>query len=522
MSDFSPATSDIPLSIRRPFRIVAIWAFLGALLINLFCNSFSPFFIPEGAMDPNCFYAEGCAIAHGYLPYKDFIDVKGPLLFFIYTIGYLLTPTHCLGIFFIYVLATWGTIIAFYRTAELFQLTPRAAILATFLTICCLFSRLTTFWAAQPEQLLALPFSWTLYYLTAFLKYPTAHFNRALGWCLGSGGMCTFLIKYNFVLPYAVIFILTAYEIARHFSKSDVLKFHAHCFMCASLVCAPFIIYLSFFHLWENFFHSYFMLNIEANAHQAALSPHNFIAWIMKLLDPASWLSYIILGHTFVYCLLKRNNPISQNIMRRLIPAFITTYVSCAMGSWGYYYIMIAPLAIYLCVDLSSHDSVVAFTRHHVIIKSTIFALLFIFVINAYCISSLAWGRSAENTEQINTIQDIVAKVKTPKIIYYDCADILLGRRAKSLPGTPAWMNLPYVGSKTYEQRDRDISEKKVDFIVTAGQLKENVQLLLRNAGYEPILGAKIETISFMKNVQLWSLSQTRVHSTDTSSSNGQ
>lgn len=461
-------------------------------------------------MDPNCFYAEGCAIAHGCLPYRDFIDVKGPLLFLIYTIGYLLTPAHCLGIFLLYVLATWGTLVAFYRTAQLITTSPYTAITATALAACCLFSRFTAFWAAQPEQLLALPFAWTLYYLTSFLKQPAADYHRPLSVWLSIGATCTFLIKYNFILPYVAIFGLAVYVMSRHLSISDILAFFVRCIFYAALVCAPFIIYFSYYGLWEDFFSSYFLLNIEASSHQQAISAFSFITLKRKFLDSCTWLSYIILGHALACALTKYSSHINQTLMRQLLVVIIFTYLSCAMGLWGYYYIMMAPVALYLCADLAECKALSGFLRRKRLLKATAFTFTFILVVNAYCISPLAWGRPAAETQQLMAVQDMIAQISTPKMAYYGCPDILLGRKAQSIPGTPAWMALSNVPKRTYNQRQHDIAERKLDFIVTAGKEDKDTELFLEGAGYASIPNARMEKLGYMKNVQVWALRNNR------------
>lgn len=503
MSDFSPTMSDTTPPIWRPLHMVAIWAFLAALLINLFCNSFSPFFIPEGAMDPNCFYAEACAITQGYLPYRDFLDVKGPLIFLIYTIGYILSPTHCFGIFFIYVLATWGTLIAFFRTAELLALPPRAAVLAAALAAGCLFSRLTAYWAAQPEQLLTLPFSWTLYYLTAFLKYPNASFHRHLGWCLGCGATCTFLVKYNFVLPYAVIFILTVLLFITQRRIAEILPFFGRCLACATLICIPFILYISYYGLWNDFFHSYVTLNVEANANR----PHTGLR--IKIKDAAAILSYLIILHALVSSFRSQFSRLSKAQMRYLLVAVIATFLSCFIGIYGYYYIFMAPTAIFLCAEIAGKANAGGLLQRYCPLKAAAFALVFIFGINAYCIGPLGWSRSADETAKIGEIQEMIACIPTPKIIYCRNADILLGRKAASVPGTPAWMALPFVGQGIYDRRDKDIFEKKADFVVTRDITFPETFELLKRAGYETIPEAKISQVGVIKEVQVWALPQT-------------
>ncbi|MCQ2364445.1 MAG: hypothetical protein MJ051_02675 [Akkermansia sp.] len=503
MSDVAISIKQAGIYPRKAFPAVAFWCLIAALLINLFCNSFSPFFIPEGAMDPNCFYAEGCAISQGYLPYRDFIDVKGPLLFLIYTIGYLMSPTQCYGIFLIYVLTTWGTLIAFYRTAELFGLSRRCAVFATALAVCCLFSKYTAYWAAQPEHFLVLPLSWTFYYLTAFLKHPEATFLRPLAWWLGSGATCAFLIKFNFVLPYVAVFALAVFVLARQQRLKDIVFFVIRCAAAFILICIPFALYFFYHGLWGDFYHAYVTLNLEANLNQPQ------IEWGRKFSNRDIRLSYLVLGHAVVRASYRQSAVISKTLMRYLLVVIPATFFSSFIGMHGYYYILMAPAAIFLCIDAAGSKAAENFLQRRFLIKSALFALIFIFVINAFCISHMGWRRPAGSAAQIAKVQEMIARIPSPKIIYYSTADILLGRKAASLPGTPAWMSLSQVKT-IYVQRDIDVMGKKADFIVTQDDVPEETLQLLQAAGYESIPQAQIPKVNkFISNVQVWAQPQT-------------
>lgn len=494
---------------QQPFRVVAPWAFFAALIINLFCNSFSPFFIPEGIMDPGCFYAEACAIVHGYLPYRDFIDVKGPLLFFIYTFGYLLTPTYCGGIFCLYTLATWGTLIAYYRTAELFSLQPRAAILAVGLAACGLFFRFTVCGGAQPEHLLVFPLAWVLYYTTAYLKFPSGKFHFPLAWWLSGGASCTFFVKYNFVLPYIAVFALVLCIMLKDKRGHELLTFLARCIAGTFLVFTPFVLYFTYTGLWTDFFYSYFILNMEANTHHPAWMTGDIRALSLKIGHPSIWLSYLVLLHAVIRAWFIKSGTLDCALMKQLLPVFLATFLSCFIGLFGYYYLVMAPTVIFLCCDLSAGHTVAAFLQRHFLPKTVLFALLFIFGVNEYCLGSMGWGRSSESIQKIKEVQKMISRIPSPKIIYYGCPDILLGRPAASLPGTPAWMALQGVRQENYSQRERDIAVRKADFIVTNGTPDVHILNLFKNAGYDTAKEAELPVVGGFKNVKVWALPHT-------------
>lgn len=490
---------------------VAGWCFFAALLINLFCNSFSPFYIPEGAQDPNCFYAEGCALAQGCLPYRDFLDVKGPLLFLIFGIGYLLTPTHCGGIFLLYVLATWGTLTAFYRTAELFGLAPRQAAAAVALAACCLFSRATAFWAAMPEHFLVLPLAWSLYHLAVFLKYPRQASLNSMSWWVGGGATATFLIKYNFTLPYVAIFCVVTLILVKEKRTGDALAFCWRCLVAFCLVCIPFIIYFTYHGLWGDFFHAYFTLNANANSHQAFSSFRHLRAIIGKFTSPCAYLACLVAGHTLYTMFTKRSDAEERKLMWGFMPVFLCTLISCLVGAWGYYYIVMAPTAIFLCTSIAGSPFVGKLLQRGLVWTAIAYFIVFTLFVNGFCLSSLGWGRPSAERQKVKEIQELIACVPKPTIVYYGCPDILLGRKAAAIPGAAPWMVLFGIGDDEYAPRDCAIREGRVDFVVTAWGLSAPLKSLLEGSGYEQIPEARLEEIGAMYKVQVWASTKARL-----------
>ena len=496
---------------------VAVWCLFAALIINLFCNAFSPFFIPEGAMDPDCFYAEGCAIAHGLLPYRDFVDVKGPLLFIIYTIGYLLTPTRCEGIFLLYVLATWGTLIAFYRTAELFGLNRIAAAAAVAFAACALFSRLTAAWGAQPEHLLVFPLSWSLYCLTAFLKDPTRRYCFRLAWWVGCGSAAAFWLKFNFVLPYVAIIAIAVFVMLQRGRLNDVRGFALRGMEGGAIVCLPFILYFSYYGLWGDFVYSYFILNLNANASNLASGHFLQTAYhhIQRVVAPASCFACVVMLYALYTALIRKGDLLQNQLMRGLLPLFIITYISCFAGPWSYYYIMMAPMSIFLCIDFARAVFAKGWLERRLAIKGIAVFTLLVLLINGHCVGALGWGRAKAESIKIAEIQEMLANVPEPSIVYYDCPDILLGRKAESLPGTRMWMGLPGVSEKCYEHRENCIRKGAVDFVVIATYGKQqdpspNTLDTLQEGGYEPIPEARLNRFLYITSIQVWAKPETR------------
>ena len=74
---------------------------LGFLLIT---TKSSPLYPINDWVDPHAFFTMGKGMMNGLVPYRDLFEQKGPLLYLIYGIGYLINNTNFLGVFILEVL----------------------------------------------------------------------------------------------------------------------------------------------------------------------------------------------------------------------------------------------------------------------------------------------------------------------------------------------------------------------------------------------------------------------------------
>ena len=101
----------------------AAWAafIFFSILILLVLSPDSYLMHPYGVRcDSAWFFTCGKAWAEGLTPYIDFADSKGPLLWLIYCLGYLLSPTSYHGVFWLSVLAYAIAFAFIWRTSRLF------------------------------------------------------------------------------------------------------------------------------------------------------------------------------------------------------------------------------------------------------------------------------------------------------------------------------------------------------------------------------------------------------------------
>lgn len=93
---------------------VIIALLLWSTIIQLFINYDSPLHYSFGHIDSSWFFMCGKAWMNGLVPYVDFSDSKGPLLWLIYGIGYLIYPHGFGGVYILacfYIQRYFGTVI---------------------------------------------------------------------------------------------------------------------------------------------------------------------------------------------------------------------------------------------------------------------------------------------------------------------------------------------------------------------------------------------------------------------------
>lgn len=101
-------------------RNILIVLFLYSFLLIFFCSMMSPLYLYNDWSDVNLYFNMGKAMFNGKTLYTEVFDHKGPFIFFIYGIGYLISNTGFFGVFLIEVICWTLMVFAAYFTARLY------------------------------------------------------------------------------------------------------------------------------------------------------------------------------------------------------------------------------------------------------------------------------------------------------------------------------------------------------------------------------------------------------------------
>lgn len=160
--------------------------------------------------DSAWFFMCGKAWMNGLTPYVDFSDSKGPLLWLIYGVGYLISPRNYVGVFWLSCVAWTATLRLSHRSAFIITADRRRAFVAAlFVAIAGLNPLVHN--ETRCEDF-AMPFVATVIYVLCRLSAGAG--RRATRWliaALGAALATTFLMKYNItamLLPFAVLALM--------------------------------------------------------------------------------------------------------------------------------------------------------------------------------------------------------------------------------------------------------------------------------------------------------------------------
>ena len=77
----------------------SIWCLGAAALVLALCSKTSPLYAFNDWMDANIFFTMGKSMLSGKVLYRDVFDHKGPVLYLLYGLGWLLDHTDFIGVF---------------------------------------------------------------------------------------------------------------------------------------------------------------------------------------------------------------------------------------------------------------------------------------------------------------------------------------------------------------------------------------------------------------------------------------
>ena len=243
------------------YAVLVVYCFA----IMLFCTKSSPLFAFNDWFDANCYFTMGKGLMNGRVPYVDLIDNKGPLLFLIYGLAWLLGNTGFTGVYLFQCAFLALSVIYSYRLAALFMKRRFFCVLIAILSPIPMLAR--RFYAlgfdyggGGPEEICRALMIVSLYYYVFYDSKPEQYKPRhsvIQGVLFG----CVFLMKFSLATFWTGFLAAILGELVLKKKWRQALRHIGGFVLGTAGVALPYVVYGFVTHSLPAFYDTYFLFN---------------------------------------------------------------------------------------------------------------------------------------------------------------------------------------------------------------------------------------------------------------------
>ena len=466
--------TPIKLTDTKALLLFTLWSFI----FQLFLSNDSPFYGLAHHWDSAWFFMEGKAFIIGMRPYVEFSDFKGPLIWLIYGIGYLISPHNYLGMYVVAGVLYALTLFFNYKTVRIFLQSDKQSVAATLPMMFAYFFPWFHF-ETRSEDLM-LPFvAITLYVLFKRL-YAEKRNDPADFMMLGGCFTALVLMKYNIAAGQGVAVLIALWD--QYKNKRGLAQAFGWMIFIAVLISAPFIIYFIMTDTLHAFFNNYFMQAYETvtNVDNGSLTLWENLDLILRSGKRLSFIGVVFLSGLHLGLRQKRYKYVP--VVIALLFFAITSYHNI----WHYYYSICYIFILYLFIDV-----LLIYNKRA---RRVSYLLLTVFISVACLYGNLITGELRQNSIFTNNddhkvfqeISDVMKDVKNPKVLDYEGPELGFGLMYDPIP---AGEQFAYPNGGTppmLENHKQILIDRKADFVITLfdKDKPQTLQLIEAN-GYE-------------------------------------
>lgn len=448
-------------------KIKLFWiCFLYALVILFFVSPDSYTHDMFYRWDSAWFFTCGKAWVEGLHPYVDFADSKGPILWLIHALAYILSPHNYLGIFWLSVLLYGIVFYIDYKIAYLFLNDNRLSCFVVFFLPLVYFNPWYHF-EISAEDWCQPVFSLVVYRVLKLicLKDYSSKELYITGFILGLGLIWTLLIKFSLTIMLGVTECYCLFFMIRERINivRPLLSFMAGILILSIPICA----YMLYTNIFSAFINEYFINTLQTVSSTNPLGDYVH-EWFRTFADAyyMSLFSLCIIGGYLLGRKLGKDRffyvisflgfyglAIHHNIHRH--------YVNCCL-------FFLLPFIIYL-ISINKNELLLSYrrTRNIIIIMVVFFTTLVNWTYTEGFIVPNLFFVNQQDRKDYYTVSYYISRIEKPTLLYYRFAERGYGTIAGALPASKYWSTQTDPTQEMLDVQYNDAISGKSDFIIS-------------------------------------------------------
>ncbi|MBP5688266.1 MAG: glycosyltransferase family 39 protein [Muribaculaceae bacterium] len=446
----------------------------------------SPCYEIWGRVDSSWYFTAGKAWMNGMVPYVDFSDSKGPLLWLIYGIGYLLSNYNFVGVWLLTCVAYIVTTLINYRTASLFINSKWLSWMVALLMLAVYFNYFIH------DETKSEDFCQPLISLSLWVICRLAYSERTLhrfkqgAWMIGLSIGAALMIKFTIavmIFYFAIMLVVLAWRSDLIGVKEVLWRLLAG----ALMVCVPFLIMFVFLGNFDDFIREYFIVTSIISSHSPRV---NVIGWVLSGGFLSGLIIVMTLSTTAMFLLVKKYE------WMPIVAFFWFLLITVQNAEWSYYYyscMVFGLFGLIVVVKLCEFFLRSKFSKVAIMVLTVVFLGVFSFY-KAWQMPNfkpvkqeMTQKFKAKRTEYYRHV-NAVKRVNEPRIVFFNCNNIVnVADETGGLPGCKYFAKQFGATDAMIESQYEEIKKKRPHFIYVKKSERESLEKI-EQLGYFHLL----------------------------------
>lgn len=444
--------------------------------------------------DSAIFFMSGKSWMNGMVPYVDFTDAKGPLLWLIYGAGYVLSKTDYIGVFWISCLFVIASYLLTFKVSCIF-LSVRRSLIITLLMTLVYFNPVINYEIRCED--FCMPFILLALYRTCLHLYQDSKSFYLSSFLLGLSIGVTAMMKYSMAIDMCVFVPFVLY--ACHKDGYSVCRCLLYAMLGFLLPTVPFAVYFIHIGHFNDFINGYFLFPLHTVGKYGGGMFRGIYFRLTMNAETLAWL------------LSSAVTPLLIPYMKRyhwfpLIASSWFSLVTFHNAIYPYYYSCCAPFMIFLPVALLwmfssiSHDNI-PLRYHKSIAEASVFIVIFVLTVfknlgyyyynqqsgdREQHLKNMFFQNDGTNVWRVayHKYADKMCERRKPKVLYLNSLERHgFEMQAQGLPACKYWF-FPNGGDARILEQQKDICRKGIPDYVFVTNEDEVDKSFLESLGY--------------------------------------